>query len=110
LNRRAICSWNLSITFDLLGFGWIGLIYDGFPGSCLEGTQERTDGVLSYFKDDRLGVPRYVYVFDRHIVAFAFRKEKEKTAHAGDHGQRNRLPNPQAGVLPIADGGDLPVS
>ena len=94
--------------FDLLiGLGWIGLVYDGFPGSCLEGTQERTDGVLPYFEDDRLGVPLCVFVFDRHIVAFAFRKEKEKTAHSGDDGQRNRLPNPQAGVLPVADGGYL---
>ena len=49
-----------------------------------------------------------VFVFDRHIVAFAFRKEKEKTAHSGDDGQRNRLPNPQAGVLPVTeDGGYL---
>jgi hypothetical protein len=40
-------------------------------------------------------------------VAFAFRKEKEKTVHSGDDGQRNRLPNPQAGVLPVADGGYL---
>ena len=70
-------------------------------------TQERTDGVLPYFEDDRLGVPLCVFVFDRHIVAFAFRKQKEKTAHSGDDGQRNRLPNPQAGVLPVADGGYL---
>jgi hypothetical protein len=31
-------------------------------------------------------------------MAFAFRKEKEKTAHSGDDGQRNRLPN-QTGLL-----------
>jgi hypothetical protein len=86
------------------GLGWIGLVYGGFPGSCLEGTQERTDGVLPYSEDDRLGVPLCVFVFDRHIAAFPFRKEKEKTAHSGDDGQRNRLRNPQAGVLPVADG------
>jgi hypothetical protein len=56
----------------IIGLGWIGLVYNGFPGSCLEGTQERTDGVLAYFEDDRLGAPLCVFVLDRHIVAFAF--------------------------------------
>ena len=55
--------------FDLLiSLGWIGLVYDGFPGSCLEGTQERTDGVLPYFEDDRLGVPLCVLL--RRVPAF----------------------------------------
>jgi hypothetical protein len=52
-----------------------------------------------------LGVPLRIFVFDRHVVALALRKEEEKTAHSGDYGQRNCLPNSQAGVLPVADGG-----